>query len=467
MRNELMVFQNQEFGEVRSVMINGEPWFVGKDVTSILGYSNPSKALTDHVDSEDKLNNDSLSSLGQRGGWVINESGLYSLILSSKLPNAKKFKKWVTGEVLPSIRKTGKYEHNNTPKNDTFKGDGKFKVRIYASSSGAVEYLVDNDKVYINPYSIDRSSRAISGRLKKIEDEYIYRMDKSESNRLGFEWFYKRQVDKHLTFLNIEKLGLLIKAKDPNHKLRLFYQYYVNDGKKELIDEINLIRYRMARDMGTEQPSNLKKFYGTTVCTLSDLCMAIGKPMEYVYYALSNIEREQILLQGSQVDKFVKENNLPQPRIKVMEILDYASCIKVANMFSERKLLIEKVDALFEMCRVKQDIHPDAAKCIEQANMLANIRSRCKDKAEKMLLESIIDTCMATTNIWNDRVFGFGDELSDEYDGTTFKDKTLMDAYELAKTGISPTIKNIALSTNDSILCLTTGTYEDRKLIAG
>ena len=109
MQNDLMVFQNQEFGEIRSILINDEPWFVGKDVASVLGYSNPSKALTDHVDPEDKLNNDSLSSLGQRGGWLINESGLYSLILSSKLPNAKKFKKWVTSEVLPSIRKHGAY----------------------------------------------------------------------------------------------------------------------------------------------------------------------------------------------------------------------------------------------------------------------------------------------------------------------------------------------------------------------
>lgn len=88
---------------------NGEPWFVAKDVCDILGYSNASKAIADHVDYEDKLNNESLSSLGQRGGWIINESGLYGLILSSKMPNAKIFKRWVTSEVLPSIRKTGSY----------------------------------------------------------------------------------------------------------------------------------------------------------------------------------------------------------------------------------------------------------------------------------------------------------------------------------------------------------------------
>ena len=106
--NEIQVW-NYESSEIRTVQVNGEPWFVGKDVTAVLGYANSSKALSDHVDAEDKLNNESLSSLGQRGGWLINESGLYSLILSSNLPNAKQFKRWVTSEVLPSIRKTGSY----------------------------------------------------------------------------------------------------------------------------------------------------------------------------------------------------------------------------------------------------------------------------------------------------------------------------------------------------------------------
>lgn len=107
--NNLQIFRNEQFGEVRAIEINGEPWLVGKDVTEILGYQNASKALSDHVDEDDKLNNESLSSLGQRGGWLINESGLYSLILGSKLPQAKQFKKWVTAEVLPSIRKHGGY----------------------------------------------------------------------------------------------------------------------------------------------------------------------------------------------------------------------------------------------------------------------------------------------------------------------------------------------------------------------
>jgi hypothetical protein len=111
--NEIQIFSSEEFGEVRTVDIGGEPWFVGKDVAEVLGYSNANEAVQDHVDEEDKLNSKTLLSfeldLGQRGGWLINESGLYSLILSSKLPNAKTFKKWVTSEVLPSIRKHGLY----------------------------------------------------------------------------------------------------------------------------------------------------------------------------------------------------------------------------------------------------------------------------------------------------------------------------------------------------------------------
>ncbi|WP_367358508.1 BRO family protein [Mesotoga sp.] len=108
-RHEIAVFENDELGKVRVFTRGDEPWFAAKDVTAILGYTNASKAITDHVDEEDKLNNESLSSLGQRGGWLINESGLYALILSSKLPTARKFKRWVTSEVLPSIRRHSAY----------------------------------------------------------------------------------------------------------------------------------------------------------------------------------------------------------------------------------------------------------------------------------------------------------------------------------------------------------------------
>lgn len=109
MAENILTFTNAEFGSIRVMEIDGQSWFVGKDVVKVLGYKNASKALSDHVEEEDKLNNESLSSLGQRGGWLVNESGLYSLIMSSKLSTAKQFKRWVTSEVLPSIRKNGGY----------------------------------------------------------------------------------------------------------------------------------------------------------------------------------------------------------------------------------------------------------------------------------------------------------------------------------------------------------------------
>lgn len=111
--NELKIFENPEFGEIRTVEIDGEPWLVGKDVALALGYKNPQEAIRTHVDDEDKGVSEILTPGGKQKIPVINESGLYALVLSSKLPGAKKFRRWVTAEVLPSIRKTGGY---NIPK---------------------------------------------------------------------------------------------------------------------------------------------------------------------------------------------------------------------------------------------------------------------------------------------------------------------------------------------------------------
>lgn len=110
MSKEIQIFKNDEFGQVRGVLINGESYLIGKDVAEKLGYSNTPKAIRDHVDDDDKLTERIVLSGQNREVIVINESGLYSLILSSKLPNAKKFKRWVTSEVLPQIRKTGSYQ---------------------------------------------------------------------------------------------------------------------------------------------------------------------------------------------------------------------------------------------------------------------------------------------------------------------------------------------------------------------
>lgn len=111
MNNNLQVFNNEQFGQVRVVMIENENWLVGKDVAEALGYKNISDALKQHVDEEDKkkIVYSDYPQFGNKGAILINESGFYSLVMGSKLPNAKAFKRWVTSEVLPSVRKTGGY----------------------------------------------------------------------------------------------------------------------------------------------------------------------------------------------------------------------------------------------------------------------------------------------------------------------------------------------------------------------
>ena len=111
--NNIQIFTNEAFGEIRTLQINNEPWFVAKDLTDKLGYSNGRDAVSLHVDEEDKSNVGISDGSQNRNMTVVNESGLYSLILSSKLESAKKFKHWVTSEVIPQIRKTGGYKLPN------------------------------------------------------------------------------------------------------------------------------------------------------------------------------------------------------------------------------------------------------------------------------------------------------------------------------------------------------------------
>ena len=155
--NNLQIFENPDFGQVRMVMIEDNPYFVGKDVAEILGYKNPNEAIQDHVDNEDKFLRSSMGSemlklfssvkdiqnkFGRQDNWFINESGVYSLIFSSKLPKAKEFKHWVTSEVLPAIRKTGSYSQPKrelpTPKRSileiqTLENVNDLEVRIMKS----------------------------------------------------------------------------------------------------------------------------------------------------------------------------------------------------------------------------------------------------------------------------------------------------------------------------------------------
>lgn len=180
--NDLMIFNNPEFGEIRTVGLDGEPLLVGKDVALALGYTNPQKAIRDHVDDEDKTVNETFSVNGTPI-VLINESGLYSLVLSSKLPGAKKFKRWVTSEVLPSIRKHGAYMTSDTI--DKMINSPEFGIKLLTAlrdeqdKRKALETELDRSKEW---YSIKRVAH-LNGVSYKIFD---WRKLKLESQRQGY-----------------------------------------------------------------------------------------------------------------------------------------------------------------------------------------------------------------------------------------------------------------------------------------
>jgi prophage antirepressor-like protein len=148
--NELQIFKNEEFGEIRSLEINNEPYFVGNEIANILGYKNTRDAISKHVEEEDKISDVAFYDGSQnRKMTVINESGLYSLIMSSKLPNAKRFKRWVTSEVLPSIRKTGGYisgEENMNEDELILKAMNVLNAKVENLRNENRNLLAENDK---------------------------------------------------------------------------------------------------------------------------------------------------------------------------------------------------------------------------------------------------------------------------------------------------------------------------------
>lgn len=143
--NDIKIFESSEFGAVRTLNINGVPYFVGKDVAVILGYSNPQKAIRDHIDNEDVTVNELFTVNGTMGA-LINESGLYSLILSSKLPKAKAFKHWVTSEVLPSIRKHGVYAVDDLINNPDAMIKALTALKEERSKTAALSQQIEQDK---------------------------------------------------------------------------------------------------------------------------------------------------------------------------------------------------------------------------------------------------------------------------------------------------------------------------------
>lgn len=224
--NEVQIFNNEEFGQVRTLVIDGEAWFVGKDVAEILGYSNTRKALADHVDEEDKgvTKCDTLG--GVQDLTVINESGLYGLILSSKMPNAKKFKHWVTSEVLPAIRKHG----------------------IYATDN-----VIDN--ILNNPdFGIQL--------LTKLKEERTARMETERRNAILMhvnKTYTVTEIAKELGLKSAIQLNKILAEKKIQYQVNgtwVMYSKYSNLGyeeiKQEVLDSGRVIYHRRITQLGRE-----------------------------------------------------------------------------------------------------------------------------------------------------------------------------------------------------------------------
>lgn len=159
--DNIFSFDNPEFGSIRGLFIDNEPWFIGKDVAQVLGYERPTKAVQDRVDSEDKDEVPIQDSIGRNQNTpIINESGLYSLILSSKLPSAKKFKRWVTSEVLPSLRKNGAYIVGQDQMSET---------ELIARALLATKRIIDEQKVKIQAQT--KTIQAQSETIKTFANE--------------------------------------------------------------------------------------------------------------------------------------------------------------------------------------------------------------------------------------------------------------------------------------------------------
>lgn len=239
--NELKVFQNEEFGEVRSLVINDEPWFVGKDVAKALGYENPSKAIRDHVEEEDKkvgVQNVTpyiSDNLGRKQyPTFINESGVYSLIFGSKLPSAKKFKHWVTSEVLPTLRKTGKYEIPKDPMSALklmFEAQTQTNEKVEKHDQRIAE--LENNAL-LTPGQYNYLSKAVQRKVAQIKKELGWKLQSKQNFQLYRS--INRDLDRYLGV----KTRSQLRIKDFDKALQFIENWQLSYADKMIIEQLSL-----------------------------------------------------------------------------------------------------------------------------------------------------------------------------------------------------------------------------------
>ncbi|MDU7212517.1 phage antirepressor [Clostridium sp.] len=226
----IQVFSNEQFGQVRVITKDGEPWFVGKDVSEILGYLEPNKAITRHTDEDDRIKHPITDNLKRvQETWVINESGLYSLIFGSKMESAAKFKRWVTSDVLPSIRKHGMY---------------------------ATDELINNPDLLIAAATKIKEERQARLEAEKLRDKLIHQ------NKL----YTTSEIAKELGLKSATKLNGLLAEKKIQYKQNktwLLYSKYADCGyvsiKQDILDSGHIIYDRKWTGKGRDFILNLFK----------------------------------------------------------------------------------------------------------------------------------------------------------------------------------------------------------------
>lgn len=217
MKNELEIFKNEEFGEIRTVTIDGEPWFVGKDIATALGYSNTRDALAKHVDDEDKGVAKCDTPSGKQNMSIINESGLYALIFGSKLESANRFKHWVTSEVLPSIRKHGAYMTNEVIERTLTDPDYLIQLATALKEERQARKLAE-EKIEKQKPLVDFANQ-VSDTTDLIDMKTMAKLLKDNNIDIGRNRLFE--------FLRIKKI--LMKDNQP-------YQQYVDAGYFKVIE---------------------------------------------------------------------------------------------------------------------------------------------------------------------------------------------------------------------------------------
>ena len=249
--NTLQVFENPEFGSIRTVEIDGEPWLVGKDVAAALGDQNPQRALRNHVDAEDKGVTEMVTPGGKQNLPIINESGLYSLILSSKLSGAKKFKRWVTAEVLPSIRKTGSYSvpsAEDAPASKKDIADLTAAVQLLTKRMDALAAREESFPALPKPLPFDdppetekqvpgiaaqrRWMRAVSEKLDLLSSKI------HQPHNIILSQVYRILEDKWEADLEDERMKVMVAQSLPDCSMlkAIFYNETLRDGFQKIVD---------------------------------------------------------------------------------------------------------------------------------------------------------------------------------------------------------------------------------------